>query len=127
MMKSITVYDPPMCCSTGVCGTDVNQQLIDFAADLNWLKSQGVTVRRINLSQEPAEFAQNDEINTLMQATGGDDLPAILIDNQLVTKGCYPARDDLAKWVGVSVSEIHENEQPLSCSITKAKTSCCGG
>ncbi|MCA1770803.1 MAG: arsenic metallochaperone ArsD family protein, partial [Halomonas sp.] len=51
-MTTITVYDPPMCCSTGVCGTNAEQQLITFAADLNWLKSQGVTVRRVNLSQE---------------------------------------------------------------------------
>ncbi|RUR33923.1 arsenic metallochaperone ArsD family protein [Vreelandella andesensis] len=46
-MTTITVYDPPMCCATGVCGADVDQQLITFAADLDWLKSQGVTVRLI--------------------------------------------------------------------------------
>lgn len=124
-MKKITVYDPPMCCSTGVCGTDVNQQLVDFAADLDWLKSQGVTVRRINLSQEPAEFTQNEEINTLMQASGGDDLPAILVNDRLVCKACYPSRSDLAKWVDISVSEHHDNTQKSTCCASDTKTSCC--
>ncbi|MFN2411185.1 MAG: arsenite efflux transporter metallochaperone ArsD, partial [Halomonas sp.] len=97
-MTTITVYDPPMCCSTGVCGADVDQQLITFAADLDWLKSQGVTVRRINLSQEPTEFTINEEVKVLMQASGGDDLPAILVDGKMVSKARYPSRKELAAW-----------------------------
>ena len=49
----IDVYDPPMCCPTGVCGTDADDVLARFAADLDWLARQGVQVRRYNLSQEP--------------------------------------------------------------------------
>ena len=55
-MTTLIVYDPAMCCSTGVCGPEVDQRLVDFAADLDWLKAQGARVRRINLSQEPMEF-----------------------------------------------------------------------
>nr|QTX14232.1 Arsenical resistance operon trans-acting repressor ArsD [Klebsiella pneumoniae] len=29
-MKTLTVFDPAMCCSTGVCGSDVDQVLVDF-------------------------------------------------------------------------------------------------
>jgi len=89
-MTTVTVYDPPMCCSTGVCGADVDQQLITFAADLDWLKNQGVTVRRINLSQEPTEFTINEEVNALIQASGSDDLPAILVDGKMVSKRAIP-------------------------------------
>jgi len=39
-MTTVTVYDPAMCCSTGICGAEVDQKLVDFAADLDWLKSQ---------------------------------------------------------------------------------------
>ena len=43
-MKTLTVFDPAMCCSTGVCGSDVDQVLVDFSADVQWLKGRGVQV-----------------------------------------------------------------------------------
>lgn len=124
-MPTITVYDPPMCCSTGICGTDVDQQLVTFAADLDWLKSRGVAVRRINLSQEPAEFTVNDEVNALMQASGGDDLPAILVDDKLVAKACYPSREALAAWTSIEVEKPAVAEQTSSCCGPATKSSCC--
>ncbi|HBU8666409.1 TPA: arsenic metallochaperone ArsD family protein, partial [Klebsiella oxytoca] len=33
-MKTLTVFDPAMCCSTGVRGSDVDQVLVDFSADV---------------------------------------------------------------------------------------------
>lgn len=50
----IRVFDPPMCCSTGVCGPSVDPELVRFSADLDWLKAQGVTVERYNLSSSPS-------------------------------------------------------------------------
>jgi len=31
----IQVLDPPRCCSTGVCGPNVDPELVRFAADLD--------------------------------------------------------------------------------------------
>ena len=39
-MAKLTVYDPPMCCSTGVCGPAVDPVLPRVTADLDWLKRQ---------------------------------------------------------------------------------------
>jgi hypothetical protein len=58
-MTAVRVFDPAMCCSTGVCGPSVDPQLARFSADLEWLKSQGVSVERFNLAQEPAAFAED--------------------------------------------------------------------
>ncbi len=33
-MTTIEVFDPAMCCSTGVCGPQVDPDLARFAADL---------------------------------------------------------------------------------------------
>lgn len=110
-MTTLTVYDPAMCCSTGICGTDVEQRLVDLAADLDWLKAQDVTVRRINLSQEPAEFAANETIRQLMQDSEGDDLPAILVDGELVSKARYPSRTELAGWAGLFAPALEITEQ----------------
>ena len=124
-MTTVTIYDPSMCCSTGVCGVDVDQQLITFAADLDWLKSKGVTVRRINLSQEPAEFTINEEVNALMHASGGDELPAILIDGKMVSKARYPSRKELAAWNNLAFEDQDTAASASPCCSLNAKSSCC--
>ena len=100
-MKKITVFDPAMCCPTGVCGVDVDQALVNFAADLDWLKSQGVPVARFNLGQQPQAFAENPSIRQLLQTRGDKALPAVLVEGELKSSGRYPSRDELARWAGI--------------------------
>ena len=69
-MKTIHVYDKPMCCSTGVCGPQVDPALARFAADLDWLKTQGNQVERFNLAQQPGAFAENSEVRQILAARG---------------------------------------------------------
>jgi len=59
MKTKIEVYDPPMCCSSGVCGPRVDPVLPRFAGDLKWLQEQGIEVARHNLAQQPLAFANN--------------------------------------------------------------------
>ena len=33
MTAAIQIFDPALCCASGVCGTDVDQALVSFAAD----------------------------------------------------------------------------------------------
>ena len=58
-MKKIEVFDPALCCNSGVCGTDVDQALVTFSADVDWLKQQGGAISRYNLSQQPMVFVEN--------------------------------------------------------------------
>jgi AhpD family alkylhydroperoxidase len=102
IMTTITVYDPPMCCSTGVCGPDVDPKLAQFAGDLDWLKGQGVEVRRFNLAQEPAAFVEHPEIKALLDRSGGEDLPAIIVGTKLTAHGRYPTRTELAELAGLA-------------------------
>ena len=99
-MKKIQVYDKPMCCSTGVCGPQVDPVLPRFAADLAWLKSQGHLVDRFNLAQQPAAFVQNAEVQQLLATQGTDCLPLITVDGRIQSHSEYPTRDTLAIWVG---------------------------
>jgi arsenite methyltransferase len=55
-MTVLQVFDPPMCCSSGVCGPSVDPRLPRFAADLDWLRNQGVQVERFNLAHQPQAF-----------------------------------------------------------------------
>ena len=67
-MKKLEIYEPAMCCSTGVCGVDVDPVLVQFVGDLQWLAEQGVEVARHNLSQEPQAFASNRDVVKEMEA-----------------------------------------------------------
>lgn len=33
---SIEIFEPALCCSTGVCGPEVDESLVRFAADVDW-------------------------------------------------------------------------------------------
>jgi len=126
-MTTITVYDPAMCCSTGLCGTDVDQKLVDLPADLDWIKTQGVTVLRFGLSRESAEFAANDTIRQIMQESEGDDLPVFMVDGNLKAKARYPGRAELAEWGGLSAPTPEIAEQVRESIAEPAKaSSCCG-
>ena len=99
-MKSIAVYDPPMCCSSGVCGPDVDPLLPRFAGMLNQLESFGVTVRRYNnLAQEPVAFARNSDVRALLEKEGTEALPVVLVDGAVEMKGCYPETAERSAWV----------------------------
>ena len=100
-MTRVQVFDPAMCCSTGVCGPSVDPQLVRFAADLDWLKSQGVSVARFNLAQEPRAFAENAAVKDALEVTGEAALPLVEVDGEVKSRGVYPSRDELALWAGV--------------------------
>ena len=84
-MTHIEVFDPPMCCSTGVCGPSVDPMLAAFAADVEWLTAQGVTVARHNLSQDPQPFVSNTRVLDRMQREGTACLPIVLVNGEELT------------------------------------------
>ena len=93
-MKSIQVYDPPMCCSTGICGPNIDPDLVNFAAMLSQLGGKGVHIERYNLGQQPMAFAQNPAVKDLLAKEGAEVLPVIFLDGEVRLKGRYPTRDE---------------------------------
>lgn len=104
-MAMVQVFDPAMCCSTGVCGPSVDPKLVRFAADLDWLKSKGVSVERFNLAQQPAAFASNAQVKAALEASVEDALPLVMVDGKVQSTGRYPSRAELADWAGIAVPE----------------------
>jgi AhpD family alkylhydroperoxidase len=104
MSVIVRVFDPAMCCSTGICGPSVDPQLARFAADLDWLKSQGVAVERFNLSQQPAVFAGDATVKAALETKGEAGLPLVKVNGEVKSSGVYPSRDELAAWAGVSAA-----------------------
>ena len=109
----IEVYDPAMCCSTGVCGPDVDDSLADFANDVKWLKTQGVEVKRYNLGQEPEQFKMCVPVLTRLKKDGSDVLPIILVNGEMVSEGGYPDRKQLTDWLNLNSMKTN-GEAPSS-------------
>lgn len=101
-MNKIQVFDPALCCSTGVCGPEVDDSLVRFAADVEWLASLGAEVRRFNLSAEPGVFMSTAAVRSALQREGVGSLPLVLVDGEIRSRGTYPSRETLAEWAGVS-------------------------
>jgi hypothetical protein len=115
-MKSIQVFEPAMCCSTGVCGVDVDQALVTFAADVDRARQSGVQIERFNLAQQPMAFAANTTVKLFLERFGPQALPMTLVDGEVAVSGRYPSRIDLARWV--------EQVQPVEI---KPQARCCSG
>lgn len=113
---NVQVFDKPMCCSTGICGAQVDQTLVRFAGDLDWLRRQGVQVERFNLSQQPRDFADQPDVRAALQTKGVDALPIIRVDGRIVCQGTYPSRELLASWSHVaSAPEVALPVTAASC------------
>ncbi len=120
-MKSIQIFDPALCCSSGVCGVDVDQTLVSFAADVDWAKQQGVPIERFNLAQQPMAFADNAAVKALLERSGDSALPVILVDGEVALAGRYPTRDELVRWSGVAATTATQAPAPPKAG------GCCGG
>lgn len=101
-MTTIQIFDPALCCSTGVCGVD--QQLVDFSADVDWAKQNGVQIERFNLAQQPTVFAGTPVVKAFLEHSGAEGLPLILVDGAVMLSGRYPKRSELAHWANIASS-----------------------
>lgn len=104
MTPRIEVFDPALCCSTGVCGPSVDPALSAFAADVQWLSAQGVDVVRHNLAQDPQPFVTNAVVRELLSLEGERCLPVVLVDGDVLERGGYPRRETLAQACGLVAS-----------------------
>jgi hypothetical protein len=98
-MKKLTVYDPAMCCSSGVCGPDVDPLLPRFAGMLAQLEQLGVTIERYNLALQPMAFARNPTVRVLLDVEGTEVLPLILVDGKVEMKGRYPDTEERGEFI----------------------------
>lgn len=96
----IRVYEPALCCNTGVCGPDVDQALVSFTADLNHLAERGTDITRHNLANDPQAFAHDETVRAFLQVAGSEGLPLTTVDGVTVMTGTYPTREQLLRFAG---------------------------
>lgn len=105
-MSKVEIFDPVMCCPTGVCGPSVNPELTRMASAVFLLEKKGFDIKRFSLANEPAVFAEHTKVNQILHDKGPDSLPLILVDGEIVKIGTYPTNEELAEWFGVNAEDL---------------------
>jgi hypothetical protein len=116
-MRKIDIFDPAMCCSTGVCGPSIDPELMRVAAVINSLKDKGIIIKRHGLSSEPQDFMANKVINDLLQKEGVEILPVTLVDGVVAKTREYPTNEEIGNWLKMEIN--------FKSSINSG--GCCGG
>ncbi|GAA0122166.1 MULTISPECIES: arsenite efflux transporter metallochaperone ArsD [Clostridium] len=117
-MRKMIIFDPAMCCSTGVCGPSVDPELLRVSAILNNLKNKGILVERYNLTNNPQIFVDNKVINEILNSDGVEVLPVIMVDGEIVKTKDYPTNEEFSKLLDIP-------EDYLKTTIKIKSNSCC--
>lgn len=130
----VRVFEPALCCNTGVCGPELDEDLVAFTADLEHLRGLGVDIARHNLANDPGAFAADPAVAAFLKVAGSSGLPLVLVDGVTVATGRYPSREELLHFAGRDSSDEHEghaavaDRRDLGLSAVAVSTSagCCG-
>jgi hypothetical protein len=107
-MKKIEIFDPSLCCPTGLCGPNINPDLMRIAAAVEALKRKGVDIQRHNLRDVPQLYIDNAVVNEFLQENGAEGLPVILVDGKVEVSNKYPTNQQLSEWTGINLDFIPE-------------------
>jgi hypothetical protein len=125
-MSKLSIFEPAMCCETGLCGVSVDPELLRISTVFHTLKTSGIEVVRYNLTSNPVEFVRNKDINLALNQDGVAGLPITVVDGVIVKKGSYPTNEELVAWLGLQhdllAEEIVENSEECGCG---SDVSCC--
>lgn len=96
----VEFFDPPMCCSTGICGPSVDERLVKVSENIETLKKRGIEVERYMISQQPLKFRDNQEVYQLVKEKGKEVLPVTAVNGKVIKYGEYPTLEEIEKALG---------------------------
>ena len=125
-MARISIYDPPGCCSTGVCDPGLSDSMTQFATAIDSLMKNGHDVARYNMASQPGAFVENPKVKEVLDTDGMEGLPLVLMDNKVVSKGVYLNRLELGQKVGIDIppSESQSCKEITNTQVV-AEPNCC--
>lgn len=127
-MKKMCIYEPALCCETGVCGVNVDPELLRISTVLNRLKNEGISVERYNLSNAPMEFVKSNIVNQYVNEKGVERLPVVTVDGEIVIAGRYPANDEILALLDLPAEMLLPKDAVSCCGEAgEAKSCCCDG
>lgn len=105
-MKKIEIYDPAMCCESGVCGPSIDPELLRVSFIVKNLENKKYPIIRHNLSNDPQAFVDNSQVNDMLHSIGVNGLPYIFLDGELKMTKRYPTNEEFSEWTGQDISEL---------------------
>ena len=124
-MKKMVIYDPAMCCSTGVCGPSVDKNLLRVSTAINRLSKKNVEVIRYNLKDEPQLYAENDKVSKLLNEEGVDVLPITMVDDEVVKTREYPTNDEFCSFLDIPKAYLDSSKEQSTKKCCCGKGNCC--
>jgi len=100
-IMKVQIYDPAMCCPSGLCGPSIDPELLRINDAVLALKKQGVDVQRFSLSQQPKEFLNNKEVAELLHKNGKQVLPITIVNGRILKMGSYPEYEEMCSALGI--------------------------
>ncbi len=87
---AVEIFDPPMCCPTGMCGPTIDPLLLDLNEMILTLQGEGITVARFQMSAHAQVFARNSEVLKLLREKQLAALPISVVNGRIIKTGTYP-------------------------------------
>lgn len=91
----LEIFEPALCCATGVCGPEPDQKLIDLQNTINLLGKLQIETKRYAINQAPMEFVRNETVKAYIKEHGPSHLPITLLDGKLIHIKNYPTIETL--------------------------------
>jgi hypothetical protein len=124
-MKKMFIYEPAMCCDTGLCGVSIDPELLRISTVLSALKKNGVAVDRFNLNNAPMAFVNNKVINDFINEKGVDELPVVMLDEEIIITGRYPSNAEIISFLDIPESYLTESKSVKKDGCGCSGRSCC--
>jgi hypothetical protein len=101
-LPDVEIFDPPMCCPTGLCGPVLDTTLLDLSEALLSLQADGLSVARHMMTSEPQAFMRNRAVYDLIRQRQLEVLPVTVVRGQVIKTDAYPSLDELRAALGAS-------------------------
>lgn len=93
----IEIFEPTMCCSSGICGPSVDNNLVKISENIEILKNEfeGLVVERYQPQTHAMKFMANVEVGRLVKEKGQQILPITVVNGRIIKSGEYASLEEL--------------------------------
>ncbi len=95
----VELFDPPMCCPTGLCGPTLDQALLDVNEMIVALQADGLRVERYQMTSHPHKFINNTDVMRLVREKQMAALPITIVRGRIVKIGAYPTLGEVQPYL----------------------------
>lgn len=133
MMKKLKLFEPAMCCATGLCGPSIDPELLRISTLIDDLKAAGVEVERFNLNNAPDAFAETETVKNMLAIRGTDALPITMLGDIVVLTDRYPTNEEVFGWLKIDGPKPDESDADddaddgcgCGCGCGSGSSGCC--